>query len=172
MKEFSFTIQNKLKDTLARTGVLHTPHGAIETPAFITVGTKGTVKALTVEQVKQTGAQAVLGNTYHLYLQPGEEMVKDSGGLGAMMRWDGPTFTDSGGFQVFSLGAAFGKGVSKVAKDPTSAYALVGQAKAEELPLLESEEKTPLATIDDEGVTFRSVIRAQIYSREEYANSA
>lgn len=102
----------------SRTGVLHTPHGDIETPAFIVVGTKATVKALTPEQVSGLGAQAVLANTYHLYLQPGDILVRDAGGLGKFMHWNGPTFTDSGGFQVFSLGAAFGKGVSKVATTP------------------------------------------------------
>jgi queuine tRNA-ribosyltransferase len=143
-KKFGFTIAKKMGGaSLARVGVIHTPHGDIETPAFIVVGTKATVKSLTMEQVKSLGTQVVLANTYHLYLAPGDELVKRAGGLGKFMDWDGPTFTDSGGFQVFSLGAAFGKGVGKVASEE------------------ENEEDTgtdhgQLATVDDEGVTFKS----------------
>ena len=98
----------------ARVGIIHTPNGDIQTPAFIAVGTKAVVKALTIDQVKDLGAQAVLANTYHLYLAPGDELVRSAGGLGKFMNWKGPTFTDSGGFQVFSLGAAFNKGGSKI----------------------------------------------------------
>jgi queuine tRNA-ribosyltransferase len=87
-----------------RAGVLHTPHGTIQTPTFMPVGTLGTVKALTPADVRATGAEVVLSNTYHLSLQPGVETVKRLGGLHAFMRWDGPILTDSGGFQVFSLG--------------------------------------------------------------------
>ena len=102
--EFKFEIEKKLEGTLGRVGTIHTPHGDIQTPAFIPVGTKATVKALTVEQVKDLGAQAVLANTYHLYLEPGEDLVSKHGGFAKMMHWKGPTFTDSGGFQIFSLG--------------------------------------------------------------------
>ncbi len=139
-----FTIHKKLDNTLGRTGTLVTPHGTIETPAFVTVGTKATVKALTVPQIKSIGAQVVLANTYHLYLEPGDKLIQEAGGFGKFMGWDGPTMTDSGGFQVFSLGEAFKKGVSKVAK---------GEA------LLESVEAGPhgkLATISEEGVVFKS----------------
>src|SRR6187431_2494466 len=83
---------------LARTGVVSTPHGPIRTPAFIPVGTKATVKAVLPEAVAQSGAQAVLANAYHLYLQPGADLVDAAGGLGTFMGWPGPTFTDSGGF--------------------------------------------------------------------------
>ncbi len=110
-----FTITHRLNDTLARTGVIHTPHGDIETPAFIVGGTKATVKAITPEQVKEFGGQAVLANTYHLMLRPGAELVQRAGGLGVFMNWSGPTFTDSGGFQVFSLGVAYKKGIDAVA---------------------------------------------------------
>ncbi len=115
----NFKIEKKLLNTkgesfLGRVGVLETAHGVIKTPAFVTVGTKATVKALTPEQVKDLGAQVVLANTYHLYLQPGDEIVKKCGGLHKMMSWHGPTMTDSGGFQVFSLGVAYGKEISKV----------------------------------------------------------
>lgn len=91
------------KDGNARRGLLHTAHGAINTPAFMPVGTAGTVKGLLPEQVKQTGAEIILGNTYHLMLRPGAERVSRLGGLHKFMQWDGPILTDSGGFQVMSL---------------------------------------------------------------------
>jgi queuine tRNA-ribosyltransferase len=87
----------------ARAGVFHTPHGDLLTPVFAPVGTAATVKALTPAQLKELGASLVLSNTYHLYLRPGDELVRDLGGLHCFMRWDGPLLTDSGGFQVFSL---------------------------------------------------------------------
>ena len=83
----SFKIEKHLPEKLGRAGRIETPHGVIETPAFIAVGTKATVKALTAEDVKRLGAQAVLANTYHLYLQPGEDIVKKAGGLGKFMNW-------------------------------------------------------------------------------------
>jgi queuine tRNA-ribosyltransferase len=89
----------------ARAGKLHTPHGAVPTPAFMPVGTQGTVKALIMEEVAELGAKMVLANTYHLYLRPGHELVRELGGLHSFTRWDGPILTDSGGFQVFSLAA-------------------------------------------------------------------
>ncbi len=106
MSAFPFEI--KARDGAARTGVLKTPRGDIRTPAFMPVGTAGTVKALTVEQVKDAGADIILGNTYHLMLRPGAERVARLGGLHKFMRWNGPILTDSGGFQVMSL--------SKIAK--------------------------------------------------------
>ena len=87
----------------ARRGRLHTPRGAVETPAFMPVGTQGAIKGLDIQRVAETGAQMVLANTYHLALRPGDEVVADLGGLHAMMGWNGPILTDSGGFQVFSL---------------------------------------------------------------------
>ena len=105
-KAMEFTIKTRLRGTLARTGVINTPHGDIKTPAFIVGGTKATVKALTPEQVKELGGQSILANTYHLMLRPGADIVQQAGGLGTFMNYDGPTFTDSGGFQVFSLGVA------------------------------------------------------------------
>ena len=104
----NFKIEKKLANSLGRVGMLETPHGVIETPAFVAVGTKATVKSLNPEQVREAGVQVVLGNTYHLYLQPGDEIVRDAGGIGIFMNWSGPTMTDSGGFQVFSLGVAYG----------------------------------------------------------------
>ena len=105
---FSFELGTKLGgDSLARTGTIHTPHGDIKTPEFIVVGTKAAVKTLVPEQVKAVHAQAVLANAYHLYLQPGHKLVEKAGGLSSFMRWNGPTFTDSGGFQILSLGSGF-----------------------------------------------------------------
>ena len=91
------------KTTGARRGVVHTPHGDIQTPIFMPVGTQATVKSMTVEELKENGAQIILSNTYHLYLRPGERIVKEVGGLHNFMRWDRPILTDCGGFQVFSL---------------------------------------------------------------------
>jgi queuine tRNA-ribosyltransferase len=145
MSKFRFEITKKLEGTLARAGEIHTPHGVVLTPSFVTVGTKATVKALTPEQVKDLGAQVVLANTYHLYLEPGDKIVAKAGGFPKMMNWDGPTMTDSGGFQVFSLGTAFDQKVSKLAK--------VEQI-TEDTPYEISEKA--LAKIDEEGVTFKS----------------
>ena len=99
----SFPFDLKATDGAARTGVLKTPRGDIRTPAFMPVGTAGTVKALYMDQVKGTGADIILGNTYHLMLRPGAERVKRLGGLHEFSRWSGPILTDSGGFQVWSL---------------------------------------------------------------------
>lgn len=92
------------KQTGARLGRLHTPHGIIETPIFMPVGTQATVKAMTPEELKEIGAQIILSNTYHLYMRPGHDLIERAGGLHKFMNWDKPILTDSGGFQVFSLG--------------------------------------------------------------------
>jgi queuine tRNA-ribosyltransferase len=139
-----FEIEKKLKNKLGRAGKLATPNGVIETPAFIVVGTKATVKSLTPEQVNSIGAQAVLGNTYHLYLQPGDEVIRDAGGLDKFMNWDGPTVTDSGGFQVFSLGAGFRTGENKFQNVRRSVSNISNHAK--------------LVKIDEDGVEFQSHI--------------
>ncbi|HLX32641.1 MAG TPA: tRNA guanosine(34) transglycosylase Tgt [Gaiellaceae bacterium] len=91
------------RDGAARAGILHTAHGDVRTPAFMPVGTKGTVKAVDPDELRALGAEIVLGNTYHLHFRPGEDVVAELGGLHAFMGWDGPILTDSGGFQVFSL---------------------------------------------------------------------
>jgi queuine tRNA-ribosyltransferase len=98
-----FELLKRDETTGARLGRLVTPHGWVDTPAFMPVGTRATVKALTPEQVRDAGAQILLANTYHLFLRPGEGVVQEAGGLHAFMHWDGPILTDSGGFQVFSL---------------------------------------------------------------------
>lgn len=104
MVAISFELLKESSECNARLGKLHTPHGIIETPIFMPVGTRGTVKAMTPEEVKDLGAQIILGNTYHLYLKPGHKIVEEAGGLHKFMNWDLPILTDSGGFQVFSLG--------------------------------------------------------------------
>ena len=91
------------KNGLARVGVIHTPHGDIKTPAFVGAATRATVKALTMQEMRDLGSQAILANTYHLILRPGTDLVKEAGGLAEFSSWHGPTFTDSGGFQIFSL---------------------------------------------------------------------
>jgi queuine tRNA-ribosyltransferase len=130
---------------MARTGVMTTPHGQIRTPAFIPVGTKATVKGVLPESASALGAQAVLANAYHLYLQPGADLVDAAGGLGAFMNWPGPTFTDSGGFQVMSLGVGFKK-------------VLAMQADAVTADDVIAPGKDRLAHVDDEGVSFVSHI--------------
>ncbi len=101
--QFSFQVSANCSQTKARAGVFFTPHGLVETPRFMPVGTLANVKTLTPAQLLETGAQMVLANTYHLHLQPGEAIVQQAGGLHAFMHWKGPILTDSGGFQVFSL---------------------------------------------------------------------
>lgn len=101
---FEFTLHKKCADSSARLGTLNTPHGEINTPVFMPVGTKATVKAMTPEEVEALGAQIILSNTYHLFLRPGHKLVKEAGGLHKFMNWKKPILTDSGGFQVFSLG--------------------------------------------------------------------
>jgi queuine tRNA-ribosyltransferase len=153
-----FKIEKKLKNSLGRAGVLKTAHGEIHTPAFVAVGTKATVKSLNPEQVKNAGVQVVLGNTYHLYLQPGDEIIRDAGGMGKFMNWLGPTMTDSGGFQVFSLGAAYGKDISK----------LIHLAKITDSSLLiperfDDSDAPRLAKIGQDGVSFKSHLDGSIH---------
>jgi len=138
-----FTVGTQLPGALGRTGTIATPHGEIRTPAFVPVGTRATVKAVLPEQMADLGAQALLSNAYHLYLQPGADIVDEAGGLGTFMNWPGPTFTDSGGFQVLSLGAGFQKTLSM---DSHS-------VQADDVI---AEGKDRLATVDDDGVTFKS----------------
>ena len=138
-----FTVEAVLPDGRGRSGVIRTPHGEIRTPAFIAVGTKASVKAVLPETMRELGAQALLANAYHLYLQPGADIVAEAGGLGAFMNWPGPTFTDSGGFQIMSLGAGLGK-VLMADPDRVQADDLVASGKQK------------LARVDDDGATFTS----------------
>jgi len=102
---FAFALLHRDRGSEARLGRITTPHGEVDTPVFMPVGTQGTVKSLTPERVAGLGAQMILGNTYHLYLRPGHELVKKMGGLHRFMNWNGPILTDSGGFQIYSLGS-------------------------------------------------------------------
>lgn len=158
MSSISFKIEKRSSDARARAGILSTPHGDIHTPAFAPVGTKANVKGILPSALKALGADVVLANTYHLYLQPGEKIVKDAGGLGKFMGWSGPTITDSGGFQVFSLGAAFGKTISKFVKE---------DAPDEESVAVYDEnvasQHGQLAIIDDEGVSFTSHLDGSLH---------
>lgn len=162
----AFEVTKRKPGSLARAGVLHTPHGDVETPAFVVVGTKGTVKSLKPEDVeKYIGAQIALANTYHLYLQPGHEVVQEAGGIQKFSNWNLPTMTDSGGFQVFSLGAAFGKGITKFTR--TDAAHMPSETSVKEelnvysKELAESHGK--LCVIDEEGVTFTSHIDGSLH---------
>ncbi|PNI08498.1 tRNA guanosine(34) transglycosylase Tgt [Arthrobacter sp. AFG7.2] len=157
--EFSFRVGTRLAESsaptavqetsnggrfLGRTGTISTPHGEIQTPAFIAVGTKATVKAVLPESMADLGAQALLANAYHLYLQPGADILDEAGGLGPFMNWSGPTFTDSGGFQVMSLGSGFKKVIDMKSVDASGPDDAVAPGKER------------LAHIDDDGVWFKS----------------
>ena len=142
-KGFSFSINHAADSGLARVGTISTPHGDIQTPAFIPVGTKATVKTVLPEAMENLGAQALLSNAYHLYLQPGPDVLDEAGGLGSFMNWDKPTFTDSGGFQVLSLGVGFKKVLAMDAQTFRSDQVI-------------AKNKERLAHVDDEGVTFKS----------------
>src|ERR1035437_4619219 len=158
MSAITFKIEKRTSTGGARAGILTTPHGVIHTPAFTPVGTKANVKGILPDQLKALGAEVVLANTYHLYLQPGEKIVEAAGGLAKFMSWQGPTITDSGGFQVFSLGAAFNKTVSKFIKE---------DAPHEEAVAVYDEDVASqhgqLAIIDDEGVSFTSHIDGSLH---------
>lgn len=146
MSRLADTVSNSARGTaapLARVGRIQTPHGVIDTPAFIPVGTKATVKSVLPESMADLGAQALLANAYHLYLQPGPDIVEAAGGVGAFMSWSGPTFTDSGGFQVMSLGVGFKK---VLAMDATT-------VRSDDVI---ADGKERLAHVDDDGVTFKS----------------
>ncbi len=174
---FSIEARGKLRadgtPSPARAGILTTPHGTIKTPAFVPVGTKAAIKGILPEQLVKLGAQVVLANTYHLYLQPGEKIIEQAGGLAKFMGWNGPTMTDSGGFQVFSLGAAFGRSITKIAKGEELARSEEEQAEAarkqKELQKVSvydedvASQHGQLAIVDDEGVTFTSHIDGSLH---------
>ncbi len=170
-----FEITHKEKNSRARTGIMHTDHGDIETPIFMPVGTQGTVKSLDFVDLKNLEAQIILGNTYHLHLRPGEDVIAKFGGLHKFMNWDKPILTDSGGFQVFSLGAQ--KTRKQPARNPDSSGGgentestktqKQDESKSSEAiepacpagrQLEQFEHSTKLVSIDEDGVTFRSHI--------------
>ncbi|HEY3292033.1 MAG TPA: tRNA guanosine(34) transglycosylase Tgt [Candidatus Nanopelagicaceae bacterium] len=146
---FSFDITHE-GNGLARAGTITTPHGVIQTPCFIPVGTKATVKSVLPETMKSLGSQALLANAYHLYLQPGADVLDEAGGLSTFMNWPGPTVTDSGGFQVLSLGVGFKK---VLAMDATT-------FRADDVV---AHKKDRLAHVDDDGVTFKSHIDGSMH---------
>ncbi len=129
-------------DGTARAGVLKTAHGEVKTPVFMPVGTQATVKSLAPDDLKQAGAQIILGNTYHLYLRPGSELVRKMGGLHKFMNWDGPILTDSAGFQAISLGSMIEHGVKKVGKT--------------DKPKISKGESSFVSKMTDQGVEFKS----------------
>ncbi len=156
MKPIKFTIEKKLDGKLGRAGVLETPHGTVMTPAFVSVGTKGTVKGMTPEMLHDMGGQITLCNTYHLYLEPGDELVAKAGGLHTFMGWNGPLMTDSGGFQVFSLGVAYGKGISKILHPADASHQIPERSSA--------DDGVPrLATVGNDGVSFRSHLDGSLH---------
>src|SRR3989338_6018401 len=135
MKTF-FTLTHNDKNSRARTGVVHTEHGDIQTPVFMPVGTQATVKSLDQTDLQNLDAEIILGNTYHLHLRPGEDLIAEFGGLHKFMHWDRPILTDSGGFQVFSLGTQ----------------------KEKSGDIAENDTQGKLVAIDEDGVTFKSHI--------------
>jgi len=155
MSNFSFKIIKRDKSSLARAGELKTPHGKIETPNFVTVGTQAAIKGLTPNEVKDVGAQIVLANTYHLFLRPGDKIIKKMGGLHKFMSWNGPIMTDSGGFQIFSLGFSLEHGVGKIANIFPQEINC-GHRKSTK------NKKTSLVKIDNDGVSFKSHLDGSI----------
>ena len=148
---FSFTEKKRYElGTQARLGRIDTPHGSIETPEFLPVGTLATVKGLMPKQLEELGVQGMLSNTYHLFLRPGADIVEEMGGLHKFMHWNRPVMTDSGGFQAFSLGAARQYGIGKIGVFPGGDAQLSAQPKG--------DSYKPLAKIDEDGVVFRSFL--------------
>ncbi len=148
---FAFNIHHEVGQ--ARLATYSTPHGQIETPAFVAVGTQATVKSVTPEQVRAAGIQVLFANTYHLYLRPGADIVARMGGLHRFMNWDRPILTDSGGFQVFSLGAGIEHGVGKIA----NIFPGEGEARPEARP------GEGLVRVEEERVTFKSHLDGSLH---------
>lgn len=149
---FEFKILKKSRKSRARLGVIRTPHGEIETPAFVPVATRATVRTLDTPEIEESGAQVLICNTFHLHVAPGESLVKKAGGIHGYMHWQKPLMTDSGGFQVYSLGFGSDHGIGKVLKDLPS-------RQAGELDKIVKEGSQPHAVkITEEGVHFRSPI--------------
>ncbi len=149
MNQLGFTFEIECRQSSARVARYTTPHGVIETPCFVAVGTQAAIKGVTPEMAQEAGTQVIFANTYHLYLRPGEEVVAQHGGLHRFMHWHAPIMTDSGGFQVFSLGAGLEHGVGKVASvfpgEAPLSKARVGAGKS-------------LVQVSEDGVHFKSHI--------------
>lgn len=144
MNALDFTVHDRLDGAMARTGTIKTPHGVIETPAFIPVATRAAMRAITTDQLSGVGAQATLVNAYHLYLRPGYDVIDEAGGINSFMNWNQPTFSDSGGFQVMSLGVGFKKVIDMTGDQPP-----IGGDSS-------TRKKDKLAWIDNDGVRFKS----------------
>ncbi len=158
-----FDLLHKDKNSHARAGIIHTDHGDIETPMFMAVGTQASVKTLDQTDLKNINAQIILGNTYHLHLRPGEDVIAEQGGLHKFMNWDRPILTDSGGFQVFSLGLRKDKKTKSGFTDASGSTDTNDQVASVHLnssvnPDLVSKDQGRLVEIDEDGVTFRSYI--------------
>ena len=139
MKDFTWSIKNKSNNSKARTGIISTPHGEIKTPAFIFCATKAALKSFTTKDAKENNTQIILSNTYHLMLQPGSELIAHHGGLHKFTGWNGPMLTDSGGFQIFSLG--HGSVADEIKGRKTN-----------------SKHKKTLINLNEEGALFKSYI--------------
>ena len=147
-----FTVLKKSKKSAARLGVLKTPHGEVMTPAIVPVATLAAVKALRSDEIAATGTQLLISNTYHLHLQPGEKIVKAAGGINKFMNWPKPTMTDSGGFQVFSLGFGRDLGVGKIA---------IKQYPGKLERAIEKGHQPNNVKITEDGVEFRSPLTGE-----------
>ncbi len=145
-------VEHESPRSRARAGVLRTPHGEVETPFFCVVGTAGAVKGVTPDELREMGAKVLLANTYHLHLRPGQETVRNLGGLHRFMAWDGPIVTDSGGFQVFSLGFGLEHGVGK----QVGMFPDESPAQPDEQRRRGRGQPARLMHVDDDGVTFAS----------------
>ena len=157
MRPISFVIQKEQGD-LTRAGVIKTPHGKIETPAFVAVATKANVKGVPAQFLSELKVQTIIANTYHLYLSPGENLVEKAGGVQKFMQFQGPTMTDSGGFQVFSLGVGFGKKLSKFLPEEAP--------REESIAIFDEDLATShgkLAVVDEEGVSFTSHLDGSLH---------
>ena len=151
-----FDLTHKDKKTHARAGVMHTDHGDIETPVFMPVGTQASVKTLDQTDLANLSAPIILGNTYHLHLRPGEDLINSFGGLHKFMNWPKPILTDSGGFQVFSLGLQKDNKHQSVILSETKDPSRSGERDSSALP--QNDNQAKLVSIDEDGVTFRSHI--------------
>jgi len=145
---FEFKMLKRSKKSRARLGVIKTPHGEIETPSFIPVATRATVRTLDSQEIAEIGSQALICNTYHLHVAPGEKIIKKADGIHGFMKWDRPLMTDSGGFQVYSLGFGRDHGIGKILKDPER---MSGKS-------VETGMQPVNMKITDEGVHFRSPV--------------
>jgi len=157
MSAIKFSIVHRGNHRSERVGILETKYGSIRTPHFVPVGTKATLKSVQTKDLEGLNIDVILANTYHLFLQPGDKVIKEAGGIHQFMNWSGPIMTDSGGFQVFSLGTGFGEKISKIAITPTS---------EEGLDVFRDELDTAhvkLARIDEEGVTFTSHLDGSLH---------